>query len=186
MEIKQLEHDIIKQDITGLTGLSGHADVSSTDIDKYFYEFMDWLEWNHVLDVVNKYANIHMNLQYVTKADFVVWILHFGDVYENLANRYAAGIFKGGLDDEALSQLRLMDKKNPQYSYLVALTHKFPEKTFLSDNDLDSFLPVLANIPDNTDTKPDDRILSDEGAALYHSLYLLSNYAIERVAENCF
>lgn len=186
MEIKQLEHDIIKQNIDDLTGLSGHADVSSTDIDKYFHEFMDWLEWNHVLTVVNKYAGIHMNLQYVTKVDFVVWILHFGDVYENLANRYAAGIFKNGLDDEAISQLRQINKKDPRYSYLVALTHKFQDKTFLSDNDLDKFLPVLADIPDNTDHDKNDLLPSDAGDALYHSLYLLSNYAVERVAENCF
>jgi len=186
MELKQLEQDVIKQNITDLTGLSGKADVSSQEIDKYFHEFMDWLEWNHVLDVVNKYAQVHMDLHYVTKVDFVVWILHFGDMYENLANRYADGLCPNGLNDEALSKLRLTDKKNPRYSYLVALTHRLKDNLFFSDNDLDKMLAVLNSIPDNTDHPKAEQVVSEAGIALYRSLYLLSNYAVERVSEDCF
>lgn len=179
--IQQLENEIIKQKITDFQGLSGLASVRNSDIETYFYSFMNWLTHKHVLNIVNNYSEVNLTLQYVDSDDFIVWILHFGDVYANLRERYSKIIYPNGLDDTSIRYLKHLKNLNPRYSFLVALTHHVKDSHFFSDADLEKLTPLLKQIPNNKNSKIKHN--SAFGQALFDSLYTLSNYGIERMVK---
>lgn len=182
MLIQDFEKDVIEQEIAQLDGLSSIGDGNNQKIDQYFHSFMDWLEWNNVLDVINKYAQTNMNLHYVTSHDFLIWLLHYGDVYDNILQRLFSDEFlKEHLD--LIRKFGYLRSIHPKYSFTVALTHNIDQQHLLSDNDLDKLIPILANIPDNTGKKILEN--SAAGKAIFVALYALNNFAIERVALDC-
>ncbi|HJF86621.1 MAG TPA: hypothetical protein K8V88_04205 [Companilactobacillus farciminis] len=181
MTIQQLENEIIKQKINDFTGLSGLASVRNSDIEEYFYGFMDWLIENKILEKVNNYSEVNLTLQYINSDDFIVWILHFGDVYANLRERYSEIIYPNGLDKSATNQLKQLKKINPKYSFLVALTHHLKSSQFYSDRDINKLDSLLKRIPNNNNSKIKRN--SALGQALFDSLYTLSNYGIERMVK---
>jgi hypothetical protein len=88
MLMKNFEKNIIEEKIASFGGLSSIGDGNNDKIEQYFHSFMDWLDFNNVLDVINRYAGINMNLQYVTSHDFLIWLLHYGDIYDNVLEKY--------------------------------------------------------------------------------------------------
>ncbi|WP_195702028.1 hypothetical protein [Companilactobacillus futsaii] len=68
MDIKEL--NFANQDLDNFAGLSHIGNGKNQDIEKYYLSFRTWLDWNNVLDVVNNYKNIKMDLHYVTSYDF--------------------------------------------------------------------------------------------------------------------
>lgn len=183
MDIKEL--DIVTKEIDNFSGLEHIGDGKNRDIEVYFQSFMTWIEWNNVLDVVNNYKNIHMDLRYVTSHDFLVWLLHYGDVYDNLLRHCLS---QNPLMDykKAARQLYKLRQFHPKFSFTVALATRFKSKDFLSDNDLDQFIPILAGIPNNNGLSAKESATSDLGEQLFEALYSLSNFAVQRVAEDCF
>lgn len=183
MDIKEL--DIVTKEIDNFSGLEHIGDGKNKDIESYFQSFMTWIEWNDVLEVINNYKNIHMDLHYVTSHDFLVWLLHYGDVYDNLLRHCLS---QDPLLDykKAARQLYQLRQFHPKFSFTVALASQFKNTDFLSDNDLDEFIPLLAEIPNNKGLTAKERVQSDVGDKLFAAIYSLSNFAVLRVAENCF
>ncbi|AKP03823.1 hypothetical protein [Companilactobacillus pabuli] len=183
MDIKEL--NIAGLNLDSFVGLSHIGNGKNQDIEKYYQSFQTWLDWNNVIDVVNNYKNIHMDLHYVTSHDFLVWLLHYGDIYDNLLrhclNQNPSMDYKTAARD--LYKLR---ESHPKFSFTVALAAHFDAHDFLSDKDLDQFIPVLANIPNNSSKKKDQMIVSELGEKLYEAIYSLSNFAVERVSQECF
>ncbi|CAJ1192626.1 hypothetical protein CPEBRM1_ABPJDJAI_01415 [Companilactobacillus paralimentarius] len=182
MLMKNFEKNIIEEKIASFGGLSSIGDGNNDKIEQYFHSFMDWLDFNNVLDVINRYAGINMNLQYVTSHDFLIWLLHYGDIYDNVLEKY----FSNDTADDYIDIIREfahLRSIHPKYSFTVALTHHLPEKSFLSDNDLDKLIPILASIPDNANKREDTNSLY--GRSLFMALYSLNNFAIERVSASC-
>ncbi|WP_201307693.1 hypothetical protein [Companilactobacillus farciminis] len=183
MDIKEL--NIVNQDMDSFSGLSHIGNGKNQDIEKYYQSFQTWLDWNNVLDVVNNYKNIHMDLHYVTSHDFLVWLLHYGDVYDNLLRHCLNQ--NPHLDYKAAARnLYKLRQIHPKFSFTVALAAHLKTHDFLSDNDLNQFIPILAEIPNNSGKKKAEIITSELGEKLYEAVYSLSNFAVERVSQECF
>ncbi|WP_195702027.1 hypothetical protein [Companilactobacillus futsaii] len=86
----------------------------------------------------------------------------------------------------AARDLYKLRQSHPKFSFTVALAAHLKAHDFLSDNDLDQFIPVLASIPNNSGKKKTDMITSELGEKLYEAIYSLSNFAVERVSQECF
>lgn len=183
MDIKEL--NFANHDLDNFAGLSHIGNGKNQDIEKYYQSFRTWLDWNNVLDVVNNYKNIHMDLHYVTSHDFLVWLLHYGDFYDNLLrhclNQNPSMDYKTAARD--LYKLR---QSHPKFSFTVALAAHLKAHDFLSDKDLDQFIPVLGKIPNNSGKKKHEIVTSELGEKLYEAVYSLSNFAVERVSQECF
>ncbi|MQS76098.1 hypothetical protein [Companilactobacillus halodurans] len=183
MDIKEL--DLVTREIEDFSGLEHIGNGMNKDIEDYFNFFMTWIDWNNVLDVINNYKDINMNLHYVTAHDFLVWLLHYGDVYDNLLRQCLS--HDPLLDYKKVArQLYQLRQNHPKYSFTVALSSRMKSKKFLSDNDLDRFIPLLAKIPNNRKLSKKEITQSNLGDNLYEALYSLSNFAVQRVARNSF
>lgn len=183
MDTKELT--LVTKEIDNFSGLEHIGNGKNKDIERYFQSFMTWIEWNNVLQVINNYKDIQMNLQYVTSQDFLIWLLHYGDVYDNFLRHCLHHDPLTNYEMEA-RQLFKLRQLHPKFSFTVALATQIKSKRFLSDNDLGNLIPILAEIPNNHDLPTDKRLTSDLGEQLYKSIYSLSNFAVQRVAEKCF
>ncbi|TGD23055.1 hypothetical protein EGT49_06885 [Companilactobacillus suantsaicola] len=182
MDIKEL--NFVTKEIESFSGLEHIGNGKNADIEVYFHSFMTWLDWNNVLDVINNYKNIHMNLHYVTSHDFLVWLLHYGDVYDNLLRHCLRNDSEINYK-QAARQLYQMRQFHPKFSFTIALTTHLKSFDFLSDNDLDKFIPILAEIPNNQGRKNDEFVNSKLGDNIFDAIYSLSNFAVQRVAQDC-
>lgn len=183
MDVKEFNQNKIMTRINDFSGLSHIGNGKNEDIEHYYQSFLTWMEWNHVLDVVNNYAQVNMDFKYVTSQDFLIWLLHHGDVYDNylrfqLRQNPELDYKK---DARELFNLRQL---HPKFSFTVALTSHMPANHFLSDNDLKDFLPILAKIPNNKKSR--QQKFSELGSGLFDAIYSLSNFAVERVSKDCF
>ncbi|KRO00590.1 hypothetical protein [Companilactobacillus kimchiensis] len=180
MQIKEFNKDFIKNEINEFSGLTHIGNGINNDIENYYHSFMDWLNQNDVLEIIDQYANVQINLDDVTSHDFLIWLLHYGDVYDNLLRhcleinptldykRYAIEFFN-------LRQL------HPKFSFTVALSSQMTIKKFLSDNDLANLTNLLNSIPDNSHNSHRDYQASIVGNELFDALIKLSNFATERI-----
>ncbi|GAB5055796.1 hypothetical protein COSHB9_01830 [Companilactobacillus alimentarius] len=182
MDTKELDHII--QNIADFSGLEHIGNGMNKDIKAYFQSFLTWLDLNNVLTIINNYKDINMNLQYVTSHDFLVWLLHYGDVYDNLLRHYLRN--DPQLDyKKCARQLYKLRQTHPKFSFAVALASDIKTRGILSDNNLEQFIPVLNSIPNNRILSNGKFIKSSLGDDLYKALYNLSNFAIQRVAQDC-
>lgn len=185
MSINTFDKDLVLDKVESFAGLEHIGNGNNVDIDHYFNSFMDWLDWNNVLTIVNNYKGIDMTLEYVTSLDFLVWLLHHGDVYDNLLKNQLKHNPMMDYQDEAL-ELYDLRQLHPKFSFTVALTAFMPTNELLSDNDLDQMIPLLNQIPNNKSLKRTDFLTSKIGEGLYKTLYRLSNFAVERESKYCF
>lgn len=185
MSINTFDKDMVVEKVDNFAGLEHIGNGNNEDIDKYFNSFMTWLNWNNVLDIVNNYADVDMTLKYVTPIDFLIWLLHYGDVYDNLLKHQLKNNPLMDYQDEALELFDLR-QLHPKFSFTVALTSRMQTNALLSDNDLDQMILILSKIPDNSHLDKSDIRYSELGEGLFKTLYCLSNFAVERESKYCF
>lgn len=185
MDIKEFDKNTIITKIDNFTGLSHIGNGKNEDIERYYHSFRTWLEWNNVLKVANNYANVHMDLRYVTSQDFLMWLLHHGDVYDNYL-RYQLRLDPTLDYKKDAREFYYLRQLHPKFSFTVALASHMPANNFLSDNNLDEFIPLLAHIPNNEKQIKNNHVFSEFGSGLFEAIYSLSNFAVERVSKDCF
>jgi len=178
MQTKGFNKDVVRNEIAEFSGLSHIGNGMNRDIDNYFHSFMDWLDQNDVLGIVNQFSNTPISLKGVNSQDFLIWLLHYGDVYDSFLRycleehpaldykRYAIEFFN-------LRQL------HPKFSFVVALSSQMASNKFLSDNDIDDLTDLISAI--NKDARNYNE--SAIGNALFDSLLKLSKFEEERVSK---
>jgi len=182
MQTKRFNEDIVNNEIAEFSGLTHIGNGTNRDIENYYCSFMEWLNQNDVLEIIDRYANESISLKNVTSKDFLIWLLHYGDVYDSLL-RYCLEV-NPALDYKRYAiEFYNLRQLHPKFSFTVALSSHIKENKFLSDNDLDELTHLLTKIPDNSQLGIHQYKVSIIGNNLFDSLFKLSKFSKERVSR---
>lgn len=183
MHTKEFNKNAVINKIDSFSGLAHIGNGNNKDIEAYYRSFMDWLDQNNVLAIIDQYANVQMNLNNVTPHDFLIWLLHYGDVYDNLL-RYCLKVNSNFDYKDYAIEFYNLRKLHPKFSFTVALSSQMMTNRFLSDNDITSLTNLLITIPDNSNKSQRVYQTSSIGNGLFDALHRLSNFATERVTHS--
>jgi len=182
MQTKEFNKDTVNNEIAEFSGLTHIGNGTNRDIENYYHSFKRWLKQNNVLEIINQYSDEPLNLDSVNSKDFLIWLLHYGDVYDSFL-RYCLEI------DPALDYKRYaiefynLRQLHPKFSFTVALSSQMIIGEFLSDNDLDKLTDLLIKIPDNSQTDRHRYKFSTIGNDLFDALFKLSDFSKERISR---
>jgi len=178
MQTKGFNKDVVRNEIAEFSGLSHIGNGMNRDIDNYFHSFMTWLNQNDVLEIVNQFSNTPINLKGVNSQDFLIWLLHYGDVYDSFL-RYCLEI-NPALDYKRYAiEFFNLRQLHPKFSFVVALSSQLTTNKFLSDNDLDDLTDLLVNVSKNSSNNKE----STTGIELFDALLKLSKFEKERISQ---
>ncbi|MFH5810568.1 hypothetical protein [Companilactobacillus sp. FL22-1] len=135
MKIHDFNKIALLSQMNALAGLEHIGNGENKAIDNYFQIFKAWLQNNQILTKLNQYSKKDITLEHVSTNDFLVWLLHYGDVYDNLLRQCLKN--DPLLDYHAAARTFYhLRQFHPKFSFTVALTSQLPRNQFLSDNDL--------------------------------------------------
>lgn len=183
MIIKEFDKDLVAKTVSKFSGLEHIGNGKNADIENYFSSFKDWLTKNDVLEILYKYNKTKLDLQNVNSYDFLIWLLHFGDVYDNLLRHRLRMHPEDDYKNDAI-ELYNLRQLHPKFSFAVAMNSQLPGNEILSDNDLGRIISQLAAIPDNESVSRRDFQFAQFGDGLYDAIDQLIRFSLERVAKS--
>lgn len=183
MIIKDFNERLIMKRVDEFAGLEHIGNGKNQDIEDYYQAFMSWLDKHNVLDILNDYNDTQFDLKNVNSYDFLIWLLHFGDVYDNLLRHRIRKHPNFDYKNDAIILFNLR-QLHPKFSFAVALNAQLAGNEILSDNDLPVICQSLIEIPSNKRVTQTTFQVSEWADGLIDTLNKLVDFSAERRSKN--